>query len=260
MSGASNTSRLWNPPPFGAEHRPALKTVTITAGESWTWADPCSSTEAATVVRPTSTDKDRIPVYITWEAQLKAAQDDRDFTRDSLLIATETAPILLGIKGQGAHDAAYKTVKVQAMNSLKKGERKALIQVGAIRRLLSVAQDLECAAVPGYAYARGPIGVTLNDGFPNDDLDQATTLATLRGADLISLERAVRTLLPDPAAADAELEELADEAKVKAEQATPPIVFGAQMPGATTGVAQVEGGQATAAAVAAGDASEEVAE
>ena len=199
-------------------------------------------------------EKDEVPQYVVWDAEVKAAQDDRDFTLDSLLVSTETAPVLLGIKGHSVHDVAFKTVKVQAMNSLKKAQRKSVYWANGIKRMLAVAQALECAAVPGVRYDLGPIGVDLNDGFPLDELDQANQLSILRGAGLLSLDKGVRTLYPDPATADAELAELEKENDAK----QPSVFFGAPMPGNPIANQQTQAGEGSAAAAALAESGEEV--
>jgi hypothetical protein len=169
-------------------------------------------------------EKDKIPTYITWNAEVKGAMDDREFALINLLVVTETSPVLLGLR-EGAHNDAYKKVKVQAQTSLKKAARKAVIWKPAIRRAVSVAQDLE-NTIPGIRYDRGPIGVTMNDGIPLDELDEANRIAILVAAKVMSRRRAVEAQLGDPAAVEAELKELDEEAEEAAAQATPSILFG----------------------------------
>ena len=66
------------------------------------------------------------PSYITWDSELQHAIADRDFVLSNLLVSTETSPVLLGLKDSTIKATAFKTVKVLAMNSLKKAERKSV--------------------------------------------------------------------------------------------------------------------------------------
>jgi hypothetical protein len=189
--------------------------------------------------------KDDIPQYLQWNAELESAIKERDNALHGLLIATETSPVLLGMR-DGSGNAAYKKVKVEAMNSLKKAERKSVYWTIGIRRALSTAQSLE-QTIPGVRYDREPIGVSLQDGIPLDDLDEANRLAVLRGVGLISLRRGIEAQLDDPAAVAAELEELAEENAAKA----PNVFMGTQMPGSPAGDQSIEAGEETAATQAA---------
>ena len=137
------------------------------------------------------TDPEKVPKYITWNAELAHAMADRAFVLNQLLVRTETSPVLLGLK-EGAAPDAYKKVRLESFNSLTKAARKAAFWKAGIRRAVSVAQDLE-NTLPGVRYDRRPIAVELRDGIPADDRDQAERLATLRGAGLISVERRWRS-------------------------------------------------------------------
>jgi hypothetical protein len=149
-------------------------------------------------------DPERVPKYITWDAELQSAMADRAFILNQLLVRTETSQVLLGMK-QGAAPDAYKKVRLEAFNSLTKAARKASYWVAAVRRAVAVAQDLENALPGGPRYARKPIGVQLRDGIPADDKEQAERLSILRAAGLVSLERALEEQLQEPAAVAKEL-------------------------------------------------------
>jgi hypothetical protein len=155
-------------------------------------------------------DPDRLPRYITWDAELQHAMADRAFVLNQLLVRTETSPALLGLK-EGAAPDAYKKVRLESFNSLAKAGRKRAYWNAGLRRALGVAQDLENALPNGPRYARGPVAVELRDGIPLDDLEQARRIAVLRGAGLISLERALQEQLHDPSAVEKELARLAQE-------------------------------------------------
>jgi hypothetical protein len=156
------------------------------------------------------TDPHRLPRYVTWDAELQHAMADRAFVLNQLLVRTETSPALLGLK-EGAAPEAYKKVRLESFNSLAKAGRKAAFWKSGLARALSVAQDLENALPNGPRYARGPIAIQLRDGIPMDELERARRLAVLRGAGLISLERALEEQLQDPAAVEKELARLRAE-------------------------------------------------
>jgi hypothetical protein len=181
------------------------------------------------------------PKYITWDAQLTAAMADFMEVRSAMLLESETSPILLGIKDHATAHVAYKSVRLEATNSLTKAQRKAVIFRAAIKRMLSVAQDLE-QTIPGVRYNRLPLGVEMRDGLPIDTDLQANELSVLRAAGLLSVERGVGILIEDPAAREKELTALEDERAA----ATPSILMQPPKPGAD---ADGEGGE-----VAAGEA------
>jgi hypothetical protein len=156
------------------------------------------------------TDPQRLPRYVTWDAELQHAMADRAFVLNQLLVRTETSPALLGLR-EGAAPEAYKKVRLESFNSLAKAGRKAAFWKSGLARALSVAQDLENALPNGPRYARGPIAIELRDGIPMDELERAQRLAVLRGAGLISLERALEEQLQDPSAVEKELARITAE-------------------------------------------------
>ncbi|HZN11139.1 MAG TPA: phage portal protein [Blastocatellia bacterium] len=153
-------------------------------------------------------DSNRVPRYITWDAELQHAMADRSFVLNQLLVRTETSQVLLGMK-QGAAPDAYKKVRLEAFNSLTKAARKASYWKSAIRRAVELAQRLENRLSSGPRYPVTPVGVQLRDGIPVDEQEQAQRLATLRGAGLISVERAVEEQLLDAGAVKNEIARLA---------------------------------------------------
>ena len=152
-------------------------------------------------------DFNRVPRYITWDAELQHAMADRAFILNQLLVRTETSQVLLGMK-QGAAPDAYKKVRLEAFNSLTKAARKTAFWTTGIRRAIGVAQDLENLLPNGPRYARSPIAVELRDGIPVDEKEQAERLSILRAANLISVERALTEQLHDPGAVAKELARL----------------------------------------------------
>jgi hypothetical protein len=153
---------------------------------------------------------EQLPSYITWNAELESAIKDRAFAVNALLIMTETSPVLLGLK-EGAAPDAYKKVRLESLNSVQRGMRKATLWASGVKRLLNVAQELEQFTAAG-GYAMGPISVEFRDGLPIDEGDLADTISTHRAAGTMSRRRALTLQLGDPAAVDAELAELEREA------------------------------------------------
>lgn len=195
--------------------------------------------------------KEDIPQYITWNGELKAALDDRDFVENSLLIVMEMSPVLLGIKkSTGGKAESFKAIRLQAYNSITKARRKSMFWKDGVRRALTCAQLLENTQL-GIRYDMAPIGVDLNDGIPVDDLDQANRQAILRSSGLMSIHRALQEQLADPNLVEAEEQELEKENEAK----QPSIIIGApgmNLPGVpasgTQPVTEPEEEQASSAA------------
>jgi hypothetical protein len=138
------------------------------------------------------------PEFITWNAELTAAMDDRKFTLNSLLMLAEMSPVLIGLKDGAAPDAARK-LRLEATNSLAKAQRKASQFKPAIKRLLAIAQEME-AELPGGRGNIVPVGIEIRDGLPIDELDEANIVATYRSAGVMSVESGIERRLYDPAA------------------------------------------------------------
>ena len=153
-----------------------------------------------------------VPEYITWSGELDAAMKNRAFAANALLMTTEMSPVLLGLK-EGAAPTAYKSLRLEAVNSISKANRKALYFSVGLKWALIAAQQLENTLDGKGGYAIGPIGVTLRDGIPIDENEQAITITTLTGGKpVMSLERAVSLLIADPAERDAEIARLHENA------------------------------------------------
>jgi hypothetical protein len=163
---------------------------------------------------------DEIPKYITWDANLVSAIQNRAETLNNLLVRTETSPVLLGLD-RGAAPQAYKSLRLQSFNSLTKAARRSIIWTSAVQRILDVAMALENTK-PGVSYPMDPVGVTLRDGIPVDESEQANTISTLRTAGVMSVRRAVRIQLGDEEATDAEVAEIESDAA----KGAPSITFG----------------------------------
>lgn len=173
----------------------------------------------------TFTNKDEIPQYIIWQAQVEAAQKDRSFALQILLIIARVSPALLGLK-EGAAPDAWKKLRLEASNTLSMVKGKAKLWLPRIKRMLRIAQDLQ-NTLPGERYDRQPIAAEVRDGIPIDDKEQAETISLLTGGKpSMSVERAVEIQLPNPAAKAKEIEQLGKEQAQAAALATPVTLFG----------------------------------
>jgi hypothetical protein len=165
---------------------------------------------------------DRPLEYVTWDASLEAAREDRDFTLNALCIAAELSQGLLGLEKGGAPESARK-LRLQATKALARAKRKAAYVKPFIRTVVDTSMMLERAGRVVRLAMGGIAGVDLRDGLPVDELDQATVISTLTGGKpTMSVERGVRMQMPDDAAADEEISLL----KASAAEATPSVLFG----------------------------------
>jgi hypothetical protein len=172
--------------------------------------------------------KEDCPTYITWNGELSAAMQDRDFIMHALLMRVEMSPILLGIQTAVSKAQSFKAIKVQTYNSSARAQRRASYWKAGIKRAIQVAQQLE-QTLPGVRYDVTPIAVELRDGLPIDDLDQANRQAILRSCNMMSQKRGLMEQLQDPQAVAEELAELAKEAAKNA-----PSIFGEEASDVTT--------------------------
>ena len=155
------------------------------------------------------TDPERIPKYIVRDLQLEGVMAAAKNVLANLLIDLEMSAVLLGLQ-EGSQVDAWRKLKLNAQNALKKAARKAAYWSGGLLRAVEVAQDLE-QTIPGVRYDRTPIGVEIRDGIPDDPVDRANEQATLRAAGLLSRRRGLMAQLGDAAAVDAEMSELDSE-------------------------------------------------
>jgi hypothetical protein len=172
--------------------------------------------------------KDEIPSYITWNAELASAIEDRNFTLTALCIAAETSQGLLGLEQGAAPDSARK-LRLQATKSLARVKRKGLFVRPFLRTAIDTALLMINAGsrvqigAGGGSGGDGGANVELRDGLPIDELDQAQTISLLTGGRAtMSVERAVMLQIPDPDAAAQEIERI----KAESAAATPSVLLG----------------------------------
>lgn len=162
--------------------------------------------------------KEEIPQYITWNAELSAAIEDRRFAVNALCMTAEMSQVLLGLKEGAAPDAARK-LRLEATNSLAKAQRKAVYWQSGIAQAMALA--LEADGFGPAANLLPNIGVEMRDGLPDDELDRAQVVATLRSAGVMSRRRGLRQQWLDEPSVEDELTELNEEIQ----QATPSMLL-----------------------------------
>jgi hypothetical protein len=156
--------------------------------------------------------------YLTWDAQLAAAFQDRKEVVDAMCVVSETSPVLLGIDPGGAPESA-RALKLKANASLAKARRKATLRRPLLKWSMYVAQRLEQTVV-GVRYNTATPTVEMRDGLPVDENEQAQTISLLTASDSISLERRVEMQIPDRDAAAQEIQRIRDQ-----QAASQPSVF-----------------------------------
>jgi hypothetical protein len=163
--------------------------------------------------------KDEIPQYITWNAELASAMEDRNFALQGLATVSEMPLSLLGIKDDSSVETAAK-MRLAAAPALAKAQRKSVVWRQAIQMAIALAVEAETRRpMPGGA---GSIGVEMRDGLPDDETERANSIATRRAAGVLSRKRALQEQWLDAATVRDELEELAGEASA----ATPSVFIG----------------------------------
>lgn len=151
-------------------------------------------------------NKDQIPQYITWSAEIGSASAERDAAVDHECVIAEMSPMLLGIARGGIPESAAK-YKLNATSSVDKANRKAILRRPLVKRALTVAQMLE-QTIAGVRYDVGEISVEFRDGLPVDELAEAQIVSLHRSAKTMSQRAAVERRVNNPVAAQAELNEL----------------------------------------------------
>jgi len=157
-------------------------------------------------------NKEQIPSYITWNAELAAAMEDLNFTFDVFCITAGLSKGILGLE-KGATPESARKLRLSATDSLIQMKEKATVVKPFIRTTLDTAVMMTSAssrtqiAMDGYGCA-----VDLRDGLPVDDLDQAEVISKLTaGKPTMSVKRGVSLQIPDVVAADEEYEEIQRE-------------------------------------------------
>jgi hypothetical protein len=149
---------------------------------------------------------DAIPRYIEMTGKPDAAAANREFIIEGLLISSETSPALLGLK-KGAVAESARKLRLELINSLAKAGRKSAYWKPALVRAVTIALKMQ-----GLAFTES-IDVEMRDGLPNDPQEVAEEIATLGGANAISLRRKLEKQNLDPEAIDKEIAEIEKEMK-----------------------------------------------
>jgi hypothetical protein len=156
--------------------------------------------------------------YLTWDGQLDAAQQDRNFALSALATQAEMPLSLLGVKDDATAETAQK-MRLQASNALAKAQRKAVTWREAIRLALSLAVEAEIGRPPPPDKS---LGVEMRDGLPDDEESRANVIATLRAAGVLSIDRGLELQYLDPQSKEEEKSRLATEHA----RTTPSVLFG----------------------------------
>jgi hypothetical protein len=136
---------------------------------------------------------------------------------------------LLGVKDDSSVETAAK-MRLAAAPAMAKAARKSVVWRQAIQMAMALAIEAETGSAPPV----GKIGVEMRDGLPDDEVERATTIATLRGARVMSRKRALQMQWLDAGTVRDEMDELAREDA----QATPSVLFGEPAPGIGDGAMQ----------------------
>lgn len=147
------------------------------------------------------------PEYITWNAELASAIEDRKFALLVFATKAEMPLSLLGIKDDSTAETASK-MRLNAATAIAKASRVASYWQGALALAMSLAIEAETGRLPAEA-----IGVEMRDGLPVDEKERGETIATLRTAGVMSRRRALEAQYLEPTDVDAELKELDEETK-----------------------------------------------
>lgn len=159
--------------------------------------------------------KEDIPQYITWDAELASAMEDRQFKLTALATMAEMPLSLLGVKDDSSVETAAK-MRLAAAPALAKGQRKAVVWRQAIKMAIALAVEAETGVSPTI-----PIGVEMRDGLPDDQVERATVISMLREAGVMSRKRGLREQWLDAGAIQDEEAELDRDAA----GATPSVLF-----------------------------------
>lgn len=168
-------------------------------------------------------NKEEIPEYITWNAELASAMEDRRFALQALATVSEMPLSILGIKDDSSVETAAK-MRLAAAPALAKGQRKAVVWRQAIQLAIALAVEVETgAAMPD---GTSSIGVEMRDGLPDDETERSTVIMNLRSVGVMSRQRALQQQWLDAGSVRDELAELDREAA----SSTPSVLFGEPEP------------------------------
>ncbi len=170
-------------------------------------------------------NKDELPQYITWNAELASAMEDRKFALSALATVAEMPLSVLGVKDDSAVETAAK-MRLAAAPALAKAARKAVVWRQAIVMAMTMAMESQAGIAPAI-----PLGVEMRDGMPDDEVERANVIATLRAARSMSRKRSLQQQWLDPATVRDEEAELDAEAASQ----TPSVLFGEPTEAINTG-------------------------
>lgn len=160
---------------------------------------------------------DEPPGYITWNGQLEAAFRQIDYLLDQLFAVSETVPRVFGLDKSAITSTL--ALKTSMMSVLSKVQRLRLRFDPAIKKVLTLASQLEAQNGRQGSVVVPSVNIIWKDGFPRDEREQAITYATLVQNGLVSRRNAVKSLFGlEGEALERELQEIAGTSSQNIEQ------------------------------------------
>ncbi len=160
------------------------------------------------------------PEYLTWDMQITALQHEMEKLEEYFFMFTETSPASFGLERDGSQVESARALRFKAHRTVSKVEDLRDEYRQGIRALYRVAQLMENTArkedsLPALPTAK--VRPVFPDPIVEDQTQEVQDFATLKGAGLVSRERAVADLFdlsPDDAEAEstAILQDEVDEA------------------------------------------------
>lgn len=146
------------------------------------------------------------PKYITWDGNLEANWKELDLLFNQLYILTEMGQAFM--EGGGGGEASSGTaLKLRMVSPRIKAARLANINAATVKQIVVLL-----AQVNGISIDYDTLGITWNDGLPNDQVEEVNTLVTATGGKAImSQYSALKRLGLTDAEVKVELEQIREE-------------------------------------------------
>jgi len=133
------------------------------------------------------------PSYLTWDAQLTAAEKQIDRLIDLVLLHSETSPSAFGIDRLGGVAESGRALWFRMLRTIAKINRKKMFFDAALRKALFCAQEFEAQFGKG-GYTPAEPEIEWQDGIPQDLVEMIQNEATRIAAGLTSAESAIERL------------------------------------------------------------------
>ena len=142
-------------------------------------------------------DKNEIvPQYITWNGELQSSLTVLEKELELIMTLTEIPMVALGAGDSGTSGSSGLSIKFRMSSMLSKVNRKRQYYQKALKRVFTIAQQLEQAVYGDkLGYEITNVKIHFKDGLPDDELEQATIYSTrLAGMPTISQKTALMKL------------------------------------------------------------------